>query len=76
MLWNNGLVKCLTQFKWHITDKLKNTGKRAIGRGDPRNSEHSDGDPDRVKCLKRSRTPVKSSPCRPPTSCLMSPKAS
>lgn len=45
-----------------ITDKLKNTGKRAIGKGDPRNSEHSDGGPDKVKYLKRSKMSIKSSP--------------
>lgn len=47
----------LSNYKYYIiTDNLKNTGKSATGNGEPRNSEHSDGGPERVKCLKRSRT--------------------
>ena len=56
--------------------KVKKTGRSAIGSGDPRSSDLSDGGPESVKCLSKSRRPARSSPWRPPTSCRINPSAS
>ena len=52
-------------FIFKSTERLKKTGRRAMGKGDPCNSEHSDGGADKVKCLKRPKILARSSPCRP-----------